>query len=462
MANLEAVDTVAIVMMENRSFDHMLGHLSLPAFGGRDDVEGLQGELSEEGELVDEQYANFGEGTPYYPFLFEEDRPLSGDVPHDREEIQTQLGSPGVTGEYPMNGFVKAYFDYQETTRTEHPLPMGFFGPDHVPITTFFAVNYLVCDHWFCSLPASTQPNKLIALAGDTTIDVTKPQITDELDLVIDWADDRGVSWRVYSDYISLFMLFDTGDLLDHPNFRPLEELGEDIRQSSPDEFPDLVIIEPDYQSVPHPPDMVPNDNHAPLPVRNGERFLRRVYSTLTADPDIWASMVMIYTYDEHGGFWDHVSPPSVRYEPPPDADFDDPFESLGPRVPGLIVSPLVEPGSVFSGRLDHTSVLQFVAEALAPEDDQYSESVTDRLQKGGLHSLSEALNRETPRDTIPEAPSPPSEEPLTVEELRRAGFEPGSEPVEQAMWRRCEQLLDEHPDVVRRNCRELLRWQDA
>lgn len=459
MADLDAVETIVIVMMENRSFDHMLGHLSLPAFAGREDVRGLRGELDDDGTLRSEDYLNAADGETYYPFLFEEDRPLSGDVPHDREEIEAQLGSPGVTGEYPMDGFVESYFEYQDTTRTERPIPIGFFGPEHVPITDFFAENYLVCDHYFCSLPASTQPNKLIALAGDTTIDVTELQVTDDLELVIHWAEECGLDWRVYSDYVSLFMLFDPGDLFEDPRFHHFTQLERDVQGVSADEFPDLVIIEPDYQSVPHPPEMIPNDNHAPLPVGNGERFLRKVYETLTSDPEIWAGTVMVHTYDEHGGFWDHVSPPGIRYEPPPGASFDEPFESLGPRVPALVVSPLVEPRSVYSQNLDHTSVLQFIAEALDPESGEFSDSVTARLKQNELNSLSETIGLEEPRDDIPEPPPAPGE-PTTVEQLWEAGIKVGSEPVEQVMRKRCEQLMDERPGLIEGLWPELFEWR--
>lgn len=461
MSNLDQINTVAIVMMENRSFDHMLGHLSLLTFGGRDDIEGLQGEFDDDGYLISDEYNNPAEGEPYYPFLFDEDRPLPGDVPHDRRLIAVQMGDPGVTGRFPMNGFVDAYFQYQDTDRTQKPIPIGFFGPDHVPITRFFADNFLVCDHWFCSLPASTQPNKLIALAGDTTIDETKARVADDLDLVIEWAQERGISWRVYVDYVTLFMLFNLGDFLEHPNFRPLEELQRDVHEESPEEFPELIIIEPDYESVPHLPNAAPNDNHAPLPVRNGERFLRQVYQALTADAEIWSGTVMIHTYDEHGGFWDHVSPPMVRYEPPHGAEFDEPFESLGPRVPAVVVSPLVEEGSVYSGNLDHTSILQFLAETFDPESDEYSPSVTSRLEQDDLHSLSDAINGREPRDEIPEPPPPPPEDLCTMEDLREAGFEPGSGDVEIEMRKRFEKLMDDRPDDVRKICPDLLRWRE-
>lgn len=462
MSNLDQINTVVIVMMENRSFDHMLGHLSLPAFGDRDEVEGLRGELDDDGFLISEEYMNTVDAEPYHPFLFEEDEPLPGDVPHDRDWIRLQMGDPGVTDEYPMKGFAEAYFRYQTTDRTQRALPLGFFRPEHVPITNFFAQEFLVCDHWFCSLPASTQPNKLIALAGDTTIDRTEARIADDLDLVIEWAEDRGVSWRVYVDYLSLFMLFDAGDLIDHPNFRPFEDLRRDVQQESPEEFPELVIIEPDYESVPHLPSSAPNDNHAPLPVRNGEQFLRRVYTDLTSNEDIWKGTVMVHTYDEHGGFWDHVSPPRVRYEPPPDAEFEEPFASLGPRVPAVIVSPLVERGSVFSGNLDHTSVLQFLAETFDPESNEYSKSVTSRLQQDDLHSLSEAINRTEVRPGIPDPPPAPADDPCTMEDLRKTvGFQPGSEDVEVEMRKRCERLMDERPEIVQKRCPELLRWRE-
>jgi phospholipase C len=175
--------------------------------------------------------------------------------------------------------FVEAHWEYQERERTTRPNTMGFFGPTQVPMTRFLANNYCVCDRWFSSLPTSTQPNKLMALAGDSTIDSTKPRLIEDVPLVLEWLEERNVSWRVYHDGLPFFLFFGPDMVLDTPNFRPFEEFSQDLANESAEEFPDVVFVEPMYQSSPHLDDDVPNDNHAPLPVRNGEYFLREVYT---------------------------------------------------------------------------------------------------------------------------------------------------------------------------------------
>ena len=122
-----------------------------------------------------------------------------------------------------------------------------------------------------------------------------------------------------------------------------------------------MIFIEPIYSDAPHVGPAC--DDHAPAGIKAGQEFLFEAYRALRRSRDVWRRSVMVVTYDEHGEFFDHVSPPAVVTEPPPNAFYTDRFESLGIRVPAMVISPFVKPGSVHHGVLDHTSILKFIGE---------------------------------------------------------------------------------------------------
>ncbi|HZD04926.1 MAG TPA: alkaline phosphatase family protein, partial [Longimicrobiales bacterium] len=352
------VDTVVYVMMENRSFDHMLGHLSYDGF--LPEVDGL------ERPLTREAYENLFQGDAYYPFKRRHDNRLALDLPHDREEVERQLARSPVTGRYTMAGFVESYVrharrtvpDFDPGARAD---PMGFFPERLVPVTSFLARNFAVCDRWFCSIPTATEPNKTVALCGSTPIAANTLLIHVE-DIVLDWLTRHGVRWRVYHDGLSFFSLYPRvwDEVLSH-RFRDFEYLFRDFREEPAATFPSVIFVEPSYESAPHIGPDQPNDNHAPLPVGFGEEFLRRVYEAVTSNPARWARTVLLVTYDEHGGFWDHVPPLPLPYRTTGTEPVD--FACTGPRVPALVVSPLVDAGSVCRVAMDHTAPLQLLGE---------------------------------------------------------------------------------------------------
>src|SRR5206468_707995 len=114
-------------MMENRSFDHMLGYLRLPRIGGRKDVDGLLGTKRPE-------YRNPFEGEAYYPFRMR-DGLLPCDLPHERKCVEIQLAVTDVAGGPTMTGFVKAHYQSTAVNRTTKPEPMGFLTPKDLPVT---------------------------------------------------------------------------------------------------------------------------------------------------------------------------------------------------------------------------------------------------------------------------------------------------------------------------------------
>lgn len=445
MPNINLIDTIVIVMMENRSFDNMLGHLSCPRYGNRKEVDGLFSPFKKK------EYENIFEGESYYPFAMK-DRMLPSDLPHDRDEITMQLAKSPVSGAYTMSGFVKAYFEHTPVNRTQKTEPMGYYTPDQIPITNFLANNYAVCDRWFSPLPTSTVPNRLMSLSGESRVDFTG-LFPPEGYIILDWLNDHGVRWRVYHAGLSFFTLLGRFNEVFGPNFRPITRLAVDVMEEATTEFPQVILIEPSYYDAPHFGTDQPNDNHAPLAVGFGEEFLRQVYKALTSNHERWKKTVVILTYDEHGGFFDHVPPLPIPYSPPNNEYI--PFETTGVRVPSIIISPFVAPQSVYKGNLDHTSVLQFIAERFAPEENGYSEAVNLRKDRG-IRSVSLALNLHTPRTDIPSVPTIQIQRPAILG-LQEGDREKGL--MQTAFERATEKMIQDHPSETKGKYPEVYHW---
>jgi phospholipase C len=392
-----SIKTVVVVLLENRSFDHMLGHLSLTQFGGRADIDGVP---SLQGSFGNPSSSN----VIINPFLGN-DGPLPTDLPHERPYVAQQLAYSSVAGKFTMTGFVKAYEAFTGASGATQPSPMMLLTPKDLPVSSFFAKQYLVCNRWFASLPASTQPNRLMAMSGYTMIDTTKSGLLPHQDLVFDWLDARSIRWRVYSAGLSFFTLMDSqwGRLLG-PNFRRLSALSHDIQNEPDSTWPQVIFIEPDYEDTPVHLSGHACDNHPPLAVAFGESFLRQVYQTLTSTQARWRNMVAIVTYDEHGGFFDHVAPLSVPAPVPSGASYATAFESTGVRVPAFVLSPFVGPSSTSDVALDHTSILQLFAELFGKGNEAYSPAA-DARRKAGIGSVSQVLVN-TARSDVPAEPA--------------------------------------------------------
>jgi phospholipase C len=394
------VDTVVIVMLENRSFDHMLGFLSHEAFDGRADVDGLH-----------QHNDNFDWDNPdpagnLFAPTATPDGYLPCDVPHSRAEIAAQLSSGA------MDGFIKAYFSSQHIDQS--PVPMRFCRPEDVPITAALARGYSVCDRWFASVPADTQPNRLMSLCGTTFIDSTsniKPpsHLLPNQNTLFDWLANKGKKFEMYVDAKPiadvgvpsnlLLMASQWKHILAHG--RPLDLLAANWGSASP--APDVVYCEPFFNDFATVLGTHGNCNHPPLPAGYGEDFLRRVYQALTSNPAKWARTVLLVCYDEHGGFFDHVAPPPMAYSPPPGNSWVDPkpMTTLGVRIPGIVVSPLVEAGSRYHGLLDHTSILQLIVDRFGTPADLAFFGEAAVRKNNGVNSLASALTRTTPRSDV-------------------------------------------------------------
>jgi phospholipase C len=305
---LDLIKTIVVVMMENRSFDHMLGYLRLVK--GWEKVDGIRPEdstwiKSTTNTYNGKAYATFYQTDPFHK--------MPADPPHEYTDIARQMALPNSEGVFPMNGFVQSYANATAKPKIDAPesaVVMGYFTQKELPVIDFLAKNFAVCDHWFSALPAGTQANRLMSMAGYSRIAHNTLPLPSHR-LVYDWLDAHDVNWRVYHEGLPFFaMMLDKIPRILGSHFKPFADLWNDVRDEGPDEFPQVIFIEPWYTDGPHRD--VSRDDHAPSAVVGGQQFLNEVYRDIRLNPN-WDGTVMVVNYDEHGGFFDHVSPPAVR-----------------------------------------------------------------------------------------------------------------------------------------------------
>jgi len=379
--SLADIETIIIVLMENRSFDHMMGYLSLASTSSPMAVEGLKDDAAWRDPLT-----NIASGKLYPLERLGPDMQEIDDPTHDHNSIRVQIDAPPAGGApNQMGGFVQSYVEFAPKNKPpKNPaLVMGYYDAATVPIYDFFARNFVICDHWFAALPSGTQPNRLMAMSGESSIVDNARVFLPDQPLVYDWLTHHKVTWCAYQsgDFFPFFSLMPkwlpeittslsfSAATSGRGRFRRYSRFAEEWGNNAA-AMPQVIFIEPEYTDGPHGDT---NDDHPPTGVAKGQAFLADIYKTLTANPTRWEKTLMIVTYDEHGGFFDHVPPLSI-----PTTAGGFPFATTGVRVPAFVVSPHVASGAVFSGPLDHTSILQFLADRFGGGAD-YSPAVAAR-----------------------------------------------------------------------------------
>jgi phospholipase C len=383
--DLAQIQTIVILMMENRSFDHMLGYLRLPAYGGNTNVDGVR---DDEDWL--NAVANTWDGVAYQPGPLLE--PRVPDPPHERPDIATQLGQVGANG-FALDGFIVSAKGDSDVMRYQ--------TPDKVPILDFFARNFRICDHWFSPIPASTQPNRLMAMAGYTLIDGNVDVLPNHV-LAYDWLNAHSMRWRVYHQgFFPFFSIMPRWlpEIATSDRFREFGRFATDIELESDDTFPQVIFVEPVYTDAPHA-EAQGTDDHSPSSVTGGQQLMLDVYSALLRSRH-WNNSTLVVTYDEHGGFFDHVQSPAIETAPP--AGQYAGFPTTGIRVPAVIVSPFASAGTVCNANFDHTSILRFLGQKFGMGGG-YSPEVDGRALVG---SVADILDLTAPRVDRPQPPNP-------------------------------------------------------
>ena len=367
---LKQLKHIVVVMMENRSFDHMLGYLGRE----NDDIEGLQeghynvgpdGRRHDVFELkpTEKKFQRAGEALQ-----------KRLDPCHGPECVAQQL-SEGST-KLPNGGFVDNFVETRkqkkfELADDEHGIPMGFYGGDSLPLYDHLAKQYCVIDRWHASIPGDTWPNRLYAIAGregpkaewwkgSKLLDSLShlPFVNQLRDMPLYEVEAftrqlRSDQWRWYShDPATLraadaayrdfgnpqadnFGYFDRKSVSFVTEFLEGKVVADDsfLGDALHNRLPQVSWIDPNFIDVrvldPHS-----NDDHPPTDILSGQAFVLDVYNALRKSPE-WDDTLLVITYDEHGGFFDHVAPPPVSDHPL--------YKTLGLRVPMLLVGPRVK-----------------------------------------------------------------------------------------------------------------------
>jgi phospholipase C len=372
MANgigLASVNSVVVLMLENRSFDHMLGYLypgnvtpSGQAFEG---LSGTESNPGSSGEPVTVFPIEPGPSAYYMPGADPGEGYMS-----TNSELYGSIHAPASGLQAPCSGFVKDYAytlgwqakepgSYTIAPGTVEGDIMGCFTPQTLPVLSALAQGYAVCDQWFASVPTETMPNRAFACAAtsqghmdDKTRTFTSPTIFGLLSTA-------GLGWSVYG-YDDEPLTKNTFTQISSADASHFGKFTDFLAAAKAGTLPPYTFLEPDWSST-------GNSQHPNYDVALGEQLIHDVYEALLAGPG-WPGTLLVITYDEHGGCFDHVPPPWGAV--PPDntvADTVPPFgfDRFGVRVPAVLVSPLIEQGTVYRAvgktPLDHTSILRTV-----------------------------------------------------------------------------------------------------
>lgn len=314
---------VVFLMMENRSFDHY--YSNLPAYGVTDV------------DVAPSTASNPDPGPPVTMVSrFHETRYCILDTNHEWGGVHLQYDDGK------MDGFLV-------TNNPGGARAMGYYDQTDLPYYYWTAKTFSISDRHFSSLLGPTWPNRFFfygASAWGRTRTPDIPAINETK--ITNILENAGRTWKIYRDG-SLSFALSFG-----PKYAgsPMSQFDADV---AADALPDLAIMDPNFSAG-----AGQNDEHPPSNVQQGQKFSKRVLDTLMNNQAIWQKTVFIQTYDEHGGYYDHVAPPAAC-EPdnikPPDYAYD----RLGVRVPILVASPFAKKGYVSHLVTDLTSITRFI-----------------------------------------------------------------------------------------------------
>ncbi len=319
------ITTWVFLMMENRSYDHYLGARSM--------LEGKPGD-----GLVAGMSNPDADGVPVeiWAATAAQSDQCVVDPPHGWNPSRVQLNGGA------CDGFVIAH---QERAPGDIA-PMQYMTRDRLPVTWALADEYTSCDRWFASVLGPTLPNRMYWHAatsnGAMDNDTVLGGAFEDIPTLYHRLNQAGVDWAYYFGDAPILGVLDgpvTEGKLRRFYYRFFEDAAEGV-------LPPVVYIDPTFGSG-------GNDDHPPHHPGLGQKLLSTIYTALASSPQ-WPNCNLVITYDEHGGFHDHVPPPIV-----PDDLAADGFDQLGFRVPALVVGPYARRGHVSSVQYDHTSAIK-------------------------------------------------------------------------------------------------------
>lgn len=379
-AKSSRIEHVIVLMLENRSFDHIFGFANPPAGQTLDNllpVSPLPSNLLDPNKPVSVSNPEFEVSQPAPFAVHDKDGPS-----HSFNAVNTQLSGskqgPSPSAPARNNGFVLNYSNSlrahsQHVTRAQINEVMQCFSPDQLPAINQLAREFLLCDAWHCEVPGPTMPNRMFVHAATSEGYVHnnfKRPFTSKT--VYELVQDSGLTWAVYFHDLNEVMQFHA--LPQTPDtFRRFDRWAEDVASGN---IPNYIFICPRFMNGrpgPNGEARPANSQHAPEDVRFADHLIADVYDALAANEELFRKSALIVTYDEHGGFFDHVIPgptvnPDGQNSPSPDDDpqfasFQFAFDRIGLRVPTIIASPWVGRGTVEHSMLQHTSIIKTVTE---------------------------------------------------------------------------------------------------
>ena len=348
-------DHIVVVMMENHSFDNLLGAISL---SGQPRAQGLH---FHRGVALN---SNPGPEGPVRSFAFPSDKQGSG-VSQSWNATHEQID------EGRMDGFVRSVGATQ---------PMGYWTADTLPFAYSFASAFTLANRWFCSAPCQTYPNRRFLMAGTAYGNIA----TDFASLkdppppngtIFDRLHAYGVSWRNYFTDLPQTAIIPSIIKKYPRNLSLIDKFYADCAAGT---LPSVSFIDPGFglvsevgsllakvqglEAIGAKLEEVGGDEEDPQNLSFGEYWAYTIVNAVLSSP-AWPRTLLIYTYDEHGGYYDHIPPPAAI---PPDeippalepGDIPGGYDIYGPRVPAVIASPYSKPNAVTNKVHDHTSVL--------------------------------------------------------------------------------------------------------
>ena len=365
---LAPIQHTVVLMLENRSFDHMLGFLYAdqnnvsPAGHPFDGLTGRESNPDAHDKAVrvfpikaSQAYAYFMPGADPGEGYAATNSQLFGTI---RAPVPPAATNQGFVKDYAYTLGWEKKAGWSILPGTKATGIMGMFTPDMLPVLSGLARGYAVCDRWFSSVPTETLPNRAFTCAATSQGHMNDKAKWFTCPTIFGSLSRSGVDWAVYG--------YDT-DPLTRYTFSDITHAADshfgrfsDFKAAAADgSLPAFTFLEPSWDSA-------GNSQHPNYDVALGEQFIHDVYYALRNGP-AWNETLLIITYDEHGGCYDHVPPPGGAV--PPDhtvGEYGFDFTRFGVRVPTVLVSPRIQAGTVFrvpdgSMPLDHTAILKTV-----------------------------------------------------------------------------------------------------
>ena len=352
---LDQLEHIVVLMMENRSFDHMLGSLKAvnPAIDGYIDSDPFTNPDATNNAVKPQALAEF-QGQ------------LNPDPDHHFPAVDVQIygGQTGNGRVANMQGFVTSYYHQRQDVGHSQKI-MYYFKQTDLPVLTTLALQFAVFNRWFASIPGPTICNRAFAHYGTSfgrvdmdPFDVIEPIKSIYTRLVT--ATPKHSAKVYYYDTSS--STIEVANLLQHQTevFGTYPQFLSDCDKGL---LPDYSFVEPNYSD--HDTDEgeeVASDQHPDHDVQAGEQLIAEVYMHIKNGPN-WANTALLVVYDEHGGIFDHVVPPackpdkfhSTQVDPGTGQPFQ--FDRLGVRVPAILISPWIPRGTVVDRVFDHASI---------------------------------------------------------------------------------------------------------